>query len=392
MNIGVDKYPKELIPFKAFDYATKSLVGLFYVPLVSKQVKQSLANVYKYNELGWRLILKEGAKWSNGQMVKLEDILKTWEYILENCPLFSKELDWIKNWKMARKRKCSFNSVGLKVKNNVLYIELQYPINVTELLSNIGFTPVCFNLEKDILPVGTGAFVPSNDGYCYESNKEFKPYISNEMKLILTESPEDAIDKYKNNIIEVTPTTLFDSRLLDKIGGTKICQISNVHVGLVLLTKKAKKLKNIIQKRIVETEYQFHNIRKTTNYFFSSSNDFEVFNTQSIFNSNKAEKEILRIGVTNYYPNLEMVAHFFKDYITHLKVIPLDSLNEVIIEDESIDIVYTLFTTAVVNDLTLLLSYIPFIEKEFVEEYIRLLNQRNINNLTLLEKTKINNF
>ncbi|MGH2217258.1 hypothetical protein ACQ1ZR_16510, partial [Enterococcus faecalis] len=73
MNIGVDKYPKELIPFKAFDYATKSLVGLFYVPLVSKQVKQSLANLYKYNELGWRLILKEGAKWSNGQMVKLED-------------------------------------------------------------------------------------------------------------------------------------------------------------------------------------------------------------------------------------------------------------------------------------------------------------------------------
>ncbi|EOJ52434.1 hypothetical protein WM9_00936 [Enterococcus faecalis EnGen0345] len=81
----------------------------------------------------------------------------------------------------------------------------------------------------------------------------------------------------------------------------------------------------------------------------------------------------------------------YTKYFT-LSVIPLDSLNEVIIEDESIDIVYTLFTTAVVNDLTLLLSYIPFIEKEFVEEYIRLLNQRNINNLTLLEKTKINNF
>ncbi|MGX7418106.1 hypothetical protein ACWOFR_04800 [Carnobacterium gallinarum] len=393
MNIGVDVFPVNLIPFSSFDYATKSLVGLFYIPIVSKQENQSLARVYKHNKLEWSIVLKKDIKWSNGKEVEPRDIIDTWKYIFYHCPLFSKEFDWIKNWKDARNEKCSFNKIGLSIKKNIINITLQYPVDVEMLLSNIGYTPVYLDCKKKILPIGTGPFVPlETDLFCYNNNEMYPLFFSKKLQLILTNSPIDAVEKYENSVIEVTPTTLFNPILLDTLVGTQIYRKSNIHAGIVLVSNRAKKMKITLQNLLHEFEFNEFNINKADNYFFLMDNKLKQYPKKSIGDESKYQKKNITIGVVDFYPNFEIISSIFKDYNINIIAIELENINKSIEKNKEIDLFYNLFTTTVLNDFSLLMSYIPFFEEEIIDDYLKLLNNFDIYALNILEKIEINNF
>jgi hypothetical protein len=391
MKLGVDVLPKTVIPMFSSDYASKSLSGLFYYPLVeNKTNSKSIATIEEKESLVWTLKLKEGMYWSNGELIKVSQILDSWIFASDNNLRISKELDFIVNWKKWRLGEIPFEKVGIKISNNSLIICLQYGLDIAKMLGNIEFTPIYLDNNKGFLPISSGTFVPNIVGkeFIYNFNKHNIDNIREKLELIFVDNIEESNRLYKSGKIDVTPTTLYKASLLDKMVGVTNFKVSNIHVSLLLISNRAKGMKKELLNKIKNTELNFLNLEKYSNYFFQS----EVSEEQTLKSINDKNQKIkLVIGIADYYPNREIVETILDGYHIIIKMIPLEFLKDRSVL-KNLDMLCILYTTMVVSDVSLLLSYIPYIEEKEIDCYIGLLNKYDINNLTIVEKRELNSY
>ncbi|MEX2784353.1 hypothetical protein AB3331_04035 [Streptococcus sp. H49] len=382
MKIGVDVLPDTLNPAKISTYASKSVMTLFFEPIYSDVENRGLCWVNRVNDYLWKIELKE-KYWSNGERISTANIINTFVYYQKNNLSLSKELDVIENWQQYRKGAREFTDVGIiQENNNIFYIKTNCTCNLYNLFSNVEFTPL-YLINNEFLQIGSGIFIPEeNKEYRYNSNKFHQASIEESLELILVEDPDSVLFYSKNNIIDTTPTTLYKRDILDKLPGRIVKKSSSIHVSLLLNSNRSREERNKIKDIIENTE--FENITSTFGYFFEEKN--------KKVNKRNSDKECvieLTFSATNYYPNYKNIKKISP--LAHIKEIPLYVPPSDYVNDNS-DVVYMLFRLNIESEYTLLLSYISYIDEDYIDDYIELLNLHNIFQLSEEEKKRINRF
>lgn len=385
MKIGVDVFPEKINPSNLTTYASKSITTLFYEPIYSFVKGRGLCNIYKIKSNIWKFELLE-RYWSNGELITSSHIINTFIYYVRNKLNITKELDVIKNWKQYRKGEVLFDEVGImRNSESVMYIETICEIDIYRLFSNVDFTPLYLK-ENVVLPIGSGAFIPKeNKFYKYSPNKYY--YLKNNeiLNLILVENLNNINLYFLNKKIELTPTTLYKDEMLKKLPGTIFEKESNIHVALILNSEKSKKHKTEIEDFI--KNINFENIIKTEGYFFE--NRLSINNIEENCKKNNKILDEFIYGVTKYYPNFENVRRI--SLSASIKELPLYvSTSDFLAED--VDIIYSLFRLNIENEYSLLLSYIPLMDDDYVDRYIKILNEVDIFKLSKNDKKRLNDF
>ena len=152
----------------------------------------------------WTFTLRDDLKWSDGEKITANTYLDSWFDSLENSK--SDEiyrLFVIKNAEDFSNKKIDRNSVGIKVQDNKLIVNLNNPIkNFDEWVSNPIFYPIRkenrdLNLDKKIV---NGAFKVSSftdDEIILERNENYWDNINTKLKEIKISLVEDGIMAYE---------------------------------------------------------------------------------------------------------------------------------------------------------------------------------------------------
>ncbi|MCY7007803.1 ABC transporter substrate-binding protein [Fusobacterium simiae] len=152
----------------------------------------------------WVFTLRDDLKWSNGEKITANTYLDSWLNTLENSK--SDEIYRmfvIKGAKDFYNKKLGKNSVGIKVQDNKLIVDLNTPIkNFDEWVSNPIFYPIRkeninLTLDKKIV---NGAFKVSSfsdDEIILERNENYWDNINTKLKEINISFVEDGIMAYE---------------------------------------------------------------------------------------------------------------------------------------------------------------------------------------------------
>ncbi|WP_195339820.1 ABC transporter substrate-binding protein [Fusobacterium sp. 1001295B_180824_G3] len=152
----------------------------------------------------WVFTLRDDLKWSNGEKITANTYLDSWLNTLENSK--SDEIYRmfvIKGAKDFYNKKLGKNSVGIKVQDNKLIVDLNTPIkNFDEWVSNPIFYPIRkeninLTLDKKIV---NGAFKVSSfsdDEIILERNENYWDNINTKLKEIKISFVEDGIMAYE---------------------------------------------------------------------------------------------------------------------------------------------------------------------------------------------------
>jgi len=170
----------------------------------NKKIKRNLVinDTHNHDYTKWTLTLEE-YKWSDGSTGNVQDIVKTWEFIIKHQLPFSNELLHIVGAECF-KNKQSSNIKGLKViSKNVIEIKFSSPFpHLRELLTNIQLTPLKPNENETLKPYTIDVFnsgkelITSKDTYIKSWNKSNLQFITKE------DMSEEAQEKVVNFYFE----------------------------------------------------------------------------------------------------------------------------------------------------------------------------------------------
>ncbi len=332
--IGVDDFVNLKLPYEIKTYCERVFYSCLFQGIVKydgEQIVPGLCDSYLVLNNGSKYVFKFGTKkWSNGETIFAGDIFNMFFMIFENYSLYAcaEQLLVIKNSVDFVEGKCSFDEVGIDVRDNTLIILLEYGnIDFLTILTSCMYSP-CFytTLDNRLHTVTNGPFylanvnkdkmeitVRRNPYYNISTNVEeivFKTVTSREQQELL----------YEENKIDITCNTLYPISFDSKIKIYKSQLLYSLHINPNL--KIGNSIRKIIQKKINKIDWE------SLSRAFNKDNSFVVCSTDCIskefMKKENLEKNLktshrnCKLIYADYYPNI-IVAYKIKEILENLE-------------------------------------------------------------------------
>lgn len=379
MKIALDGIPLNSLPFESTEYNSLLCCSLLYEPLFHIKNNQFIENLIIDKSKNNLVIFKiKKFFWSNGEKIKPKDIANTLFYIIKNKPNIASYLDFIIGVPEYLEDKKDIKKIKINFDDNYIYIETARNDNYYKFVfSSIIFAPVYFFNNKPLKTITSGAYklITPENLFEYIKNPLTKYNVDKNLTIISEDNFNKNIELFSKKNIDITSTTIFDSRYKDIIKP----------YNNFLYEKKSN-----ITLRIVLKDYLFMHKNEIKCFLKNLFHDFQFLNediyiNDSILNNKNRKSNFKNINknitilYSDYYPNNfigEKLYNFLKNknYSINKKCLKLNEFMEEY-KNNNFDVCIDVVFPITLSKYDYFLEKINFFNDKYIDKYIYLLNK-----------------
>ncbi|HDA6855532.1 TPA: hypothetical protein O5S13_002738, partial [Staphylococcus aureus] len=379
MNIILDDAPKTNIPIEIKDYSSLLLCSFLYQPLFILNDGKFIENIVTDKTTDKHIILEfKEVYWSNGELLTAEDFMNTIFYILENKLYASNYLTFIEGVEEYLDEEININEIGIYIEKNSICIKNKYQGNYYKyLFSTIYFAPLKIKNGFILKNVTCGKYkmISKDNSLSLSSNVYNNKSNVEKINFWIDKDPKNNIVRFLQDNIDFTSTTLLYEEHVNGITEKEEFKSKTSNLQLRLEFRNGSvNLKKDISKHLIS-------ILTTDKYLSKDMNIILEKNIEKLIPENvyNIPKNTIKLLYADYYPNNKIAYSIFEFYKAKNLDVDLYTGNFDFFLKEydknKYDIVINIISPITKHLLDYFIEKISFFEKDYLDEYIIMLNK-----------------